>query len=315
MKSGTDKKVAKVAKSQTRFLSVSTALLARSGFFQPKSRRLDKLNEGEKWPAIDVPWGAFRLGQGVLGQQHADFLDALLFCSQEARVVAANGGKGKERCLKVVVDETDIRRLLGRSGSFSFQQIEKRYQEIASARLEYAVPGLVGDQAIVTDRRKLLGFSKYEKSNPLFLAAEKSASAGAKRLLDQFSANGGNGRIHALTRFDFGTIFSEILLQDLGLLYDPRPVLSLRHGISKAVARHCQSHRNQPHGGWKLDELLQTVGCDMASAAVRKARWRMGEDAEGLAACGIRIEGGRVHRDGRLPPVGSARPELLTVAA
>jgi hypothetical protein len=83
----------------------------------------------------------------------------------------------------------------------------------------------------------------------------------------------------------------ELLTHDLPLYYDPAPIARLQHGVSQAVARHVLTHSRAPTGGWRLDELIQTVG---APGRLDHRRRDVLADAQGLTAAGIGVQDGRV---------------------
>jgi len=82
-----------------------------------------------------------------------------------------------------------------------------------------------------------------------------------------------------------------LIENDIKLFYNPIPIMNLQHGISKALVRYVLSHKNQPNGGWKLDTILKTIlGEDAKPQDIRKARYRIKQDAEKLKNCGIIID-------------------------
>jgi hypothetical protein len=98
-----------------------------------------------------------------------------------------------------------------------------------------------------------------------------------------------------LLRIEFSKLGTLLLENDIKLFYDPFPIAKLQHGISKALARYCLSHKNQPNGGWKLDALLKTIlGDGSKSQDVRNAKRRIKQDAEQLKKSGITIKNDRV---------------------
>ena len=90
---------------------------------------------------------------------------------------------------------------------------------------------------------------------------------------------------------EFGSLGTSLIKKDFEIFYDPLPIINLKHGVSKAIARHVLSHANQPNGGWKLDTLIYTVlGDNAKSQDVRNAKRRIKQDAEKLKDCGVIVD-------------------------
>ena len=93
-----------------------------------------------------------------------------------------------------------------------------------------------------------------------------------------------------------GPAFVRFIDEDLRLYYDPTPIAALNTGIAQAVARHIATHKNQPLGGWKIDELIKAVGAGSTPKSMWERRKEISEDAEGLKVLGLTVEDHRLKR-------------------
>jgi hypothetical protein len=99
-----------------------------------------------------------------------------------------------------------------------------------------------------------------------------------------------------LWRVKVGDALLALMKHDLHLMYDPTPIARLKNGISQAIARHILSHKSEPNGGWKLDNIIQIVTAGdaltgvLTGVSLRHRRREIRSDADGLAAIGITID-------------------------
>lgn len=239
-------------------MPTTTAHAARLCLFQP-TRRPRQLKQHE----IATPWGKVLL-TGRLGQQHADFFEALCF-ERERRVDFEDGR------IKLLVDPAAVRRRARIASGQEFTEIKTELQAAVIQILEptrFACSGHLVDHI---DEAKRDDGSFLTRPNPL----------------------GGDRR---LWRVDVGKALCRLVAGDIWLGYDPRPIAAIGCGIAQAVARHALTHEREPRGGWTLDGLIHAVRPGtQTDAAMRKARHQIREAAEALQTAGVTVDGDRVH--------------------
>lgn len=209
---------------------------------------------------------------GRLGQRHADLMEII-------RASTIEWGLDNGR-VAILVDPYVIRKKLGGSGYYSHERMYSLLQDLREATIEIDTPDFRGiggllDQAIE---------AKRSVRDPL---------TGTERFL---------------MRIDLGAMGTALLENDLFLYYNPEPISALATGMAQAVARHVLTHRAEPNGGWKLDTLIHAVAGDIKNAPLWKARAAIKADADGLAKCGVVLDGGRVHLASKFIP---QRPGVL----
>lgn len=237
----------------------STSAQARVMLYQASQRPV--MREGE-WN--ETSFGRCRV-RGRLGQRHADIVEGILYCAERRRDVSDGG-------IELLVDPARVRKTLSDS-RYSFAQIEKLLAELRSATITIEIPQL--DFPIIGGLIDHVIPSPMTRPDPL------------------------TGGERHLWRVRLGVALVLMLQHDISLYYDPGPIARLQHGISQAVARHILSHKTEPSGGWYVDTVIVAVmGRAASSQDVRKARYRLKEDADELGALGLLLEGDRVRRKG-----------------
>lgn len=116
----------------------------------------------------------------------------------------------------------------------------------------------------------------------------------------------GAGRAERYWRIELGALFIALATGDLNLHWNPsRYCKPLRYGISQAIARHLATHRDQPMGGWRLDDLVARVAGKGTAADARrrgagnwlsKRKREVQADSEGLKKLGLKLKDGRIVR-------------------
>lgn len=236
----------------------STSAQARVMLYQPSQR--PQLREGD-W--TETSFGRCRV-TGRLGQRHADVVEAVLYCAERRRDVADGG-------IELLVDPARIRKTLSDS-RYSFTQIEKLFVELRAATIRIETPKF--DFPIIG------GFIDHVIPSPL---TRRDPLTGGER---------------NLWRVRLGVALVVLLQHDLSLYYDPAPIARLQHGISQAVARHVLSHKVEPTGGWYLDTLIVAVAGQTSNQAMRDARRRLKDEAEGLRKIGLLLHANRIRKIG-----------------
>jgi len=177
------------------------------------------------------------------------------------RVIAEKIGKTSDSRLCIIVDLYLLRKKLGKY--YSYETLLEFFKDLLRTNIELEIPHLN------------IGFNPTGQ----FLESVIPVKDGEKVKL----------------RIEFGKFGTLLYAKDIKIFYDPEPISKMKHGISKAVARHVLSHANQPNGGWKLDTLIHAVlGKNVKEYEIRKARKRIREDAKMLKSCGIEIIGDRI---------------------
>ncbi len=254
--------------NQKNPVPATTAVMYRVRLFQASNRPRTTTGQWES-----TAWGRCRV-VGRLGQLHADLLQTMLKNAIRYRFTDDGG-------LILLIDPALIRRMLSRPGSgvYSFETFKSLLEDLRTGLVEVEMHGHVIGGGLVDH------WEYFEESairNPL------------PRTIPNQRENSG---IRHLWRVRLGKPLVTLIQEDYRLYYDPQPIINLKHGISKAVARHILSHETVPNGGWMLDNLLQAVAGPLAGYGLRKYRRRTLEDSPGLSALGITIANKRVFLD------------------
>ena len=249
-------------------LPTATAHQIRCQVFQPTRR------PGYQNKSIATSWGTANV-EGRLGQTHADTIEAMMYHAEKSRIT--EGGR-----LQILVDPHKVRMSVGGGKQYSYSQIwkvllkdlKKAVVEVHNPKMGIKAMGSIIDEVVE---------SPAERVNPL------------------------TGKQRHLWRVTLGPAWTQLIQEDLALYYDPMPIARLSNGVSQAVARHVLTHRREPQGGWKLEELLHSVG---AAGRTRDRRNELIEDAVDLAKLGIEINGDRVNRIEKRDQLPGVRDQL-----
>jgi len=250
-------------------LPASTRTQARVTLYQPTQRPTRRPGE---WQV--TAWGRVRVS-GRIGQRHADCVEALCATALDLRVIEDGG-------VELLVDPHRLRRVLaGGRGQYSSQQLCVLLADLRGAVVEIETPELAKRS------ERVIG-GLVDHWVPSSMEVPDPRTGGTRRLW----------------RVRLGVALVALLRADQAIWRDPAPIAALRSGVSQAVARHVLTHASAPRSGWKLDGLLEAVGVDSSSQAMRNARRRVQQDAAGLEALGIAIDGDRVQRTKSAPQPG-----------
>lgn len=261
-------------------LPTTTANQIRCQVFQP-TRRPVTLRKKE----IATAWGT-AIVEGRLGQGHADVLEAIMYNAIKFRLI--------DDRLQLLVDPHKIRMSAGGGKQCSYEQLWVVMKDLKKAVIELHIP---------KKRLKILGGIIDE------VADSESTRVDPR-----------TNKPRHLWCITLNKAWTELVGRDIPRYYDPLPIAKLTNGISQAVARHILTHDQPPKGGWKIKELLITVG---ATGRPWKRKAELLDDANILAEIDIKINGDRIlapNRPGKAPNCpdkapnrpGSApiRPEL-----
>jgi hypothetical protein len=217
---------------------------------------------------------------GRLGQVHCDLIEATLFTVEKFQMVADGG-------MAVLIDQNKLRKTMSEN-KYSYSTMMNLFEDIRGAKLKFWPHGRVEKKAETEEIEisggiidHILKSTSEERYNPLF---GKIYTAQEYRSLD-------------IVRFNVAYI-TLLSMDEIKLFYDPRPIINLRYGISKAITRHVLSHsiKHQPNGGWKVDTLIHAVAGEITGQALWDARRYLNEEVEALKKIGILIEDNRIIR-------------------
>ncbi|OZB79030.1 MAG: hypothetical protein B7X29_02460 [Halothiobacillus sp. 13-55-115] len=212
-------------------------------------------------------WGEVSVN-GKLGQQHADFFEAICFHAQNLSI-------NEEGQLKILVDLAKIRR---------------------STRLE-------GIGLKNTENELMAAVVEILKPNKLSCRGHLIDSIHPARQRDEtvITAHNPFGGTRALWTVTLGDVGMMLLKQKLTLNYNPTPIAQIHQGAAQAIARLLLTHdpKRQPNGGFRLDTLIEQVCGSLSPSVRRDYRRYIRSAASQLAELGILIEGDRVKRQGK----------------
>jgi len=213
----------------------------------------------EKTFIINANGGTIKV-KGKLGQNHKDILELI-------KSTHIKFGYTKDGRLAFLVDPYQLRKALaGGKEEYSYETFWRLLQDLIRTYIEIETP--------------------YIKAAGNFLAHAVESKIEV--------THSKTGKPRKLMRIEFSKLGTTLVEEDIKIFYDPIPITQLKHGISKAIARYCLSHKNQPNGGWKIDTLLQAILGETTPQAIKDAKRFLRKDAEQLAKCGITLINDRV---------------------
>lgn len=248
----------------------TTVMQSRVQLFQPLLRPTMIESETARWQ--ETAWGRCRVA-GRLGQRHACLQNAILHTAL-GQHQESDGG------ITVLTDPYKLRVVTGGGPGANYGGgIERLIKDMILATVEI----------VATPRGGRDGFSA---AGHLIDHVVRVPTYMGREVPDPLHP----GATRRLWAVRLGVCLAALLKHDLILYYNPEPIAALGHGISQAVARHVLSHKREPHGGWKLDRLIEVVGGPTGGQALRHRRQELRDDAAALRACGLIVRGERVHK-------------------
>jgi hypothetical protein len=241
-----------------KHVPTSTAHQARLQLYQP-TRRPHWMER-----VITTPWGTATV-RGKIGQVHADIIEAICRHAEDHRTVAATGH------LQILVDPYRVRVSVGGGTAYSKDTLWRMLTELRETSITLEVPS----QGL----RVLGGILDRVEESP------------ATRI------NHLTKKPRQLWRVTLDPAFAAMLRDDLQLYYDPAPLAKIETGVAQAIARHILTHRDQPTGGWLIDNLIKAVGADGNSVTMRHRRREIRACAESLKTVGLVVENDRIYRE------------------
>lgn len=238
-------------------LPTTTVHQARLQLYQPTRR--------PTWQerVIATPWGTAKV-RGKIGQVHADIIEAICRHAEDYRYIPGTGH------LQLLVDPYKVRVSVGGGAAYSKDTLWRMVTELreTSITLEAPSQGLTVLGGIL-DR---VVDSTATRPHPI------------------------TGRPRQLWRVTLDPAFAAMLRDDLQMHYDPLPLAKIETGVAQAIARLVLTHRDQPTGGWHLDNLIQLVGAGGDSDTLRNRRRDVHKSAESLKQAGVLVVGDRIRR-------------------
>lgn len=241
-------------------LPTSTAHQSRLQLSQPTRRPKDVTRN------IETPWGS-GVVVGKYGQGHVDFVEAIFRNTQRKR-------RSEDGGIEIIVDPYKVRMTAGGGKQISWQQMQALKMDV---------------MRVVIDLRGN-AFNSPITGHIIDQITESKIKATSR----PGAINNGD---RWLWYVKLGPAFVRFIDEDLRLYYDPTPIAALQTGIAQAIARHVATHKNQPPGGWKIDELIKAVGAGLTSKALWERRNEIKQDAEGLKVLGLTMKDGRLKRE------------------
>jgi hypothetical protein len=241
---------------QKKEIAISTATVHENRFAIFQATDRPK----EKTVVINVNGGTIKI-KGKLGQVHKDILEFI-------KHNHVKYGYTQDGRIAFLVDAYQLRKALaGGKGEYSYETFWRLLEDLIRTYIEIDTPNI-----------KAAGsFLAHAVESKIEVPHSKT------------------GKPRKLMRIEFSKLGTVLIEEDVKLFYDPIPITQLKHGISKAIVRHCLSHKNQPNGGWKIDTLLKAIlGEDAKPQVIKDAKRFLKKDIEQLKKCGIFIENDRV---------------------
>lgn len=239
-------------------IPTTTAHQARLQLYQPTRR--------PQWMerVIATAWGTATV-RGKLGQVHADIIEAICRHAEDHRIVAATGH------MQILVDPYRVRVSVGGGTAYSKDTLWRMLTELREASITLEVP---------SQGLKVLG--------GILDRVEESPATRINHLTK---------KPRQLWRVTLDPAFAAMLRDDLQLYYDPAPMAKIETGVAQAIARHILTHRDQPTGGWLIDNLIKAVGAAGDSVTMRHRRREVRACAESLKTVGLVVADDRIFRE------------------
>ncbi len=241
-----------------KHVPTTTAHQARLQLYQPTRR--------PQWMerVITTPWGTATV-RGKIGQVHADIIEAICRHAEDHRIIEATGH------MQILVDPYKVRVTVGGGTAYSKDTLWRMLTELREVSITLEVP---------SQGLKVLG--------GILDRVEESPATRVNHLTK---------KTRQLWRVTLDPAFAAMLREDLQLYYDPSPLAKIETGVAQAIARHILTHRDQPTGGWLIDNLIKAVGADGDSVAMRHRRREIKACTESLKGVGLIVDDGRIYRE------------------
>lgn len=252
-------------------LPTTPAYAARLRIFQATRRPVMQLGG---W--VDTLWGQSRV-TGALGQRHADLMDLLL----HTYIRSHREDDGR---IRLLIDPYLLRRGLStgrtRLGAcksarnrrtptplYSAEQLDKLINDLSQAEIEYVLKSGLRKKDKIIEPREWATVTAPDPMHP--------------------------GESRVLWRITLSPSWIQ-LLDELGVRYDPHPIVTMKHGVSQAAARLILSHdcKKWPSGILHIDTVLDWLGFPPKGCSRRDGRRWIQDDSQCYLLLGFRVTNG-----------------------
>ncbi len=258
------------------FLPTSTAHMYRFPVFQA-TRKPVYIDVS---PRIETPWGWLILERSRMGQPHADVLESTMYNKEQHQFLRDKKGDR----LQILIDPARLRRSIKKA---THESLWSCLKDMKSALIDmYVNAHKKGYLCSIIDEVERSDHSRAE--NDPRTAAMRTAN------------DDGLGRRFWIVTFS--RQWTSFLRGDIATFGDPSDVIALKSGITQAIVRHVMTHKDEPNGGWIVDNLIAAVsGVDAAGNTagninIRKQRHKLICDRVGLLKCGFVVDGRRLKK-------------------
>lgn len=202
------------------------------------------------------------LVEGRLGQAHKNLLETIFWKKELYSFSEVEGRKH----LKVLYDEETVRRYMSQNSKYNYETYKTLLKDMIQTYI-----------SLETNKLKIEGtlIMQVEKAKVLRPAKSKSPII--------------PGEV-PLTLIIFGAVATALFENELRFTYDPKPVLSLRSGISQALVRFLKTQKEHPASGYNLKTLLENLEGQMGNKKWWEIRRCLKEDTGLLEKLGIVID-------------------------
>jgi hypothetical protein len=237
-------------------IGVATISLNRLPIFQPTLR--PKYQE----KTFESRHGRINI-RGRLGQNHKSLLETILYLRKLYDL-------DKEKmCLSVLYNEYEVKKYLTQgSTTYSHEWYKKLLMDMMHASFSVEEGKRASSRTLIKDKKPSDNYYCKAKSNLPDLKGEKIS----------------------YMILEFGELASYLISQELKFTYDPKPIISLRNGISQALVRFLMTFTKHPSAGYHLQPLIEHLEGQMTNKRWWKIREYLKEDAERLENIGIVID-------------------------
>lgn len=236
-------------------IGVTTISLNRLPIFQPTLRA--KYRE----EAFESPHGKITV-KGKLGQNHKSLLETILYLRKLYDFDEEN------MILRVLYNEYEVKKHLTKgTTTYSYEGYKQLLEDMKQAYITLEAERIIKGK-LIKETKISSNYSKKSKGN-LPPVKEKEIP---------------------YVILEFGEVVSYLFSKEFKFTYDPKPIIELRNGISQAIARYIQTHKNHPPSGYHLRQLIEILEGKMENKRWWTIRKYLKEDAKHLRQLNIVID-------------------------
>ena len=252
-----EKELIRYGKRQ-RYIGVSTASLSRLPVFEPtlKPRYRERSFENAYGKMVVI---------GKLGQDHKNVLETILY---RRKVYKSYRDKENNRCFEVLYHEYEIRRHLSKGSAYSKERYEELIEDMKQAYVKIETKELITEGNLIADKTVSGIYTKKTKSNLPGLK-DKNIPYSILKL---------------------GNVLNTLINEELWFTYDPKPIMSLKSGVSQAVIRYLKTQKRHPKLGYHLKDLIENIQNNVEGQTWYNIKTQLKKDVEGLRGMGITID-------------------------